>query len=199
VVGCGYPLDGVAVEIESEAGERLREGQVGEIVVRGPSLGTGYRWSADRDGDTTLVAGRLRTGDAGFMRDGELFVLGRFGDGLKLRGRHVFAEDVELALADAGIRRERSAALLGHHRGVPTAVVVLEGGDSTHVAKAAQVLRRCAEGATAVVVRAPRGTIERTSSGKPRRRPLWAAFVAGGIPGQVDHCNENGRKRGVRV
>jgi acyl-CoA synthetase (AMP-forming)/AMP-acid ligase II len=140
VVGCGRPLAGVAVSVEDEAGAALPEGHVGEVVVRGASLAAGYVGGAAAS-LTTLADGELRTGDAGFLRDGQLFVLGRLGDGLKVRGRAVFSEDLEVALGEAGVSRQRVAVLLGVHAGTPTAGGVrgrLAGDDRADVEREAQ-------------------------------------------------------------
>ena len=56
---------------------------------------------------SSLADGTLRTGDAGFLRDGQLYVLGRLGDSMKVRARAVFAEDLEAALGDAGLPPRR--------------------------------------------------------------------------------------------
>ncbi|MGO9954554.1 MAG: AMP-binding protein [Solirubrobacteraceae bacterium] len=162
VVGCGRALSGVRVRIVGTEGVPVRDGALGEIVV-----------------DGACTPGPVATGDAGFLRDGELFVLGRLGDGLKLHGRFVFAEDIEADLVAAGLKPHRVAAILGHDRGRATAVALLEDSSGSAVSSATAVLRRRAAGAHLVVLPVPRGAIARTTSGKPRRRPLWRAFVQG--------------------
>lgn len=181
VVGCGRPLPGVAVSIQDDAGRTLPDGHVGEIAVFGAGLAAGYHNPAHdlEDDGTRFTAGQVATGDAGFLRDGQLFVLGRLGDSLKVRGRTVFAETVEAALADAGLPRHRHAVLLGVRAGRPTAVVVLEHADRHWPDRAARLVARIAEGATIVVVTAPTGTVARTTSGKPRRRELWRRYLRG--------------------
>lgn len=178
VVGCGRPAAGVRVAIAGEDGAALPDGYVGEIVVRGASLAEGYAGAADASA-TALRHGELRTGDAGFVRDGQLFVLGRLGDSLKVRGRMVFSEDLEAALAAAGIPRPRIAVLLGEHGGTPVAVLLSEEPQGAWRPAAEALLRRQTGGAQVVFVATARGGISRTSSGKPRRRPLWHAFATG--------------------
>ena len=209
VVGCGRPLAGVEVEVHGPAGERAENGTVGEIVVSGAGVADGYV-DHDPDRPSRIEGGRLRTGDAGFRLDGELFVLGRLGDALKLRGRHVFAEDLEAALVRSGIAPHRLAVVLGEHRGAGVAVAVLEGAAGERADTAVRLLRRRIEHARIVVVDAPRGTVQRTSSGKPRRRHLWQQFAAGRLPGEVladeaprtdapQSRSENRDSRGIRV
>jgi acyl-CoA synthetase (AMP-forming)/AMP-acid ligase II len=187
VVGCGPPLAGVHVHIVGEDGTTLPEGHVGEIVVTAPSVAAGYEDGGGTSTSTTAIAdGTLHTGDAGFLHGGQLHVLGRLGDAMKVRGRALFAEDVEAALVETGLRRDRVAVLLGTTpAGVPTAVAAIEQADDAACAAAAAVLRRLAEGAVPVVLGLPRRTIPRTTSGKPRRRPLWRAYAEGRLAGAV--------------
>lgn len=185
VVGCGSEMHGVQTAIHDEAGGPLDDGRVGEIVVSGACVADGYRVAGSSASATEVRAGVVRTGDAGFRRDGQLYVLGRLGDAIKVRGRHVFAEDIEAALAAAGISARGSAALLGDVAGTPTGVVVLEAASDTSVRQATTVLRCCAEHARIVVMDTPKGTIQRTTSGKPRRRELWDAFVQQRLGGDI--------------
>ena len=177
MVGCGRPLRGVEIWIVDESGLPVDSGVVGEIVVRGTSLADGYL--AGVSSQSSFKPDGLRTGDAGFLWDGELYVLGRLGDAMKIRGRTVFAEDLEAALAAEGIPSQRIAVLLGERRGRPTAVVLLEDARPgwTQVANGVMTVR--AEGADVTALEIPRGAIQRTTSGKPRRRPLWQELVVG--------------------
>ncbi|HET9896426.1 MAG TPA: AMP-binding protein [Streptosporangiaceae bacterium] len=179
VVGCGRPLAGATVTVVDERGQPLPHGHVGEIVVRAPSVASGYVCADESSSLTSIEAGRLATGDAGFLLSGELYVLGRLGDSLKVRGRAVFAEDIEAALATAGLPGHRLAVALGIYEGRPTAVAVLEHPRPGWTEVAEQILRRRTDGASVVVAPVGRGAIARTSSGKPKRRLLWHAFVGG--------------------
>jgi acyl-CoA synthetase (AMP-forming)/AMP-acid ligase II len=179
VVGCGRPLTGTSVTVVDERGQPLPDGHVGEIVVRSPSVASGYLHGEEPSSLTSIDAGSLVTGDAGFLLDGELYVLGRLGDSLKIRGRAVFAEDIEAALTTAGLPGHRLAVALGIHDGQPTAVAVLEHPRPDWTELAEQVVRRRTDGACVVVAPVSRGAITRTSSGKPKRRLLWHSFVGG--------------------
>jgi fatty-acyl-CoA synthase len=84
LVGCGRALPGIRLSIADANGAPLGEGRLGEIVASGPWVAGGYQ-GAPAGGQTRFLQGRLYTGDAGFMLDGELFVLGRrrlLGQGL---------------------------------------------------------------------------------------------------------------------
>lgn len=180
VVGCGTPLPGTRVRIVDEEGRPLPDGAVGEIVVRGPSLGLGHL--GDDGAGSRFVDGELRTGDAGFLASGELYVQGRLGDSVKVRGTRVFAEDLEQSLREAGALPRGAAVVLGDDAAGPVAVAVIEDDaaprDPAAHDRVARLLARGATGARAVVHVVPRGSIPWTSSGKPRRRSLWRAYCA---------------------
>jgi acyl-CoA synthetase (AMP-forming)/AMP-acid ligase II len=197
LIGCGRPLGGASVTVEDADGAELPDGAVGEIVVHGPSVAAGYESSllagpaqvpahvGGAAGPSSLAEGALRSGDAGFLYEGQLYVLGRLGDSMKVRGRTVFAEDLEAALGSAGVPPLRAAALLGERDGRPTVVAMFEQAQPDWLATAARLLGQRTEGADVVVVDAPRGSIARTSSGKPKRRRMWTEFLEDRLPGTV--------------
>jgi acyl-CoA synthetase (AMP-forming)/AMP-acid ligase II len=190
--GCGRPLAGVKVRIVDDTGEPVPDGVVGEIVVAGKSVAAGYVNEGDSASQTALRDGTLHTADAGFLHEGQLYVLGRLGDSMKVRGRALFAEDLEWAICRPGVPAQRMTALLGHRAGAATVVALFEQAKPEWLAAAEKELRLRAEGARVVIVDAPRGTIARTSSGKPKRRQLWQAFVDDRLPGTVINAAPHG-------
>jgi len=185
VVGCGRPVQGVTVRIVGADGSLAPDGTEGDIVVESTGLASGYYGDAGTASATSLGRGELRTGDAGFMADGQLFVLGRLGDGMKVRGQMVFAESIEAKLAELGIPQRRVAVLLGHRDGVPTAALAFEVADSDWLDIAARVLRELVAGAEMIAVNLPRGGLAVTSSGKLRRRVMWQALCDGTLGGEA--------------
>jgi acyl-CoA synthetase (AMP-forming)/AMP-acid ligase II len=183
VVGCGHAVDGVTVAVVDETGQPLPDRHVGQIVVRGASVAQGY---VSGEGSTGLTEWRddmLWTGDAGFMDGGQLFVIGRLGDAMKVRGRTIFAEDVESALVEAGVPRPRMAVLLGASVRGATAVILLERPEDAWIAAAEATARRMTEPVSLVILDVARRAIRRTTSGKPKRHSMWTAYVAGDIEG----------------
>ena len=180
----GEPLPGVELAVVAEDGGALPERTLGEITVGGPSVAAGY--CGETDGINTRFADdRLWTGDAGFFHDGELYVVGRMGDSIKVRGRTVYSEGLEIAIAESldlaigqcvviSSRHTRSDAIV--------AVVELAGADTMPggwVHDAAQVMRSHVGPTTDIsIYGAPPGTIPRTTSGKPCRRALWHAVAS---------------------
>ncbi|MBS2965022.1 AMP-binding protein [Actinocrinis puniceicyclus] len=185
VVGCGRPLEGMSVDIVGEDGEPLEDGQVGEITVRGACVATQYVGDPGSSSGTRLGDGVLRTGDAGFLRDGQLFVLGRLGDGLKVRGRMLFAESLEAELCERGVPERRATVLLGVRDGAPTAAVVFELPRPEWIGTTLDLLTERLEDADLLAVLVPRGGLAVTSSGKPRRRVMWQALCAGTLEGRI--------------
>jgi acyl carrier protein len=163
---------------------------VGEIWVSGPSVAAGY-WGRPEETAVTFgarLAGDsdrkwLRTGDLGFLRDGELFVVGRRKDVIVLRGRNVYAEDLEHALEGAhpALRPGGMVAFPTDHAGAEVVVVAAEAeGDVEAIAQAmrARLAERCDVEVHAVVLLAP-GALPKTSSGKRQRGACREAWLAG--------------------
>ncbi|GGF71471.1 AMP-dependent acyl-CoA synthetase [Azorhizobium oxalatiphilum] len=83
------------VAIMDEAGNLLPQGELGEIVIRGDLLMTGY-WRQPEKTAETIIDGWLHTGDLGaFDEDGFLFLKGRSKDLIITGGFNVYPADVE--------------------------------------------------------------------------------------------------------
>ena len=104
----GQPLDGVSVEIR-EGGEVLPEGRLGEVWVKSRSLLTGI-WQDELK--TPLQEGWLDTQDAGFLKDGELYLFGRRRDILLLDGRNHDPDTLEEAAESIDVLRRCCAFCL---------------------------------------------------------------------------------------
>lgn len=193
VTSCGRPHPELTVRIVNE-GRELPEGHLGEIVLSGPSVAEGCL-GAEGSSSTRLEPGRLYTGDAGFLLDGCLYVVGRLGDSFKVRGRAVFAEDLDRRLAAAPlVPVGRCVVLSGIVAGAVSVVGLVEREPGFWMEPAARALARgLPDEVNVAVLSVPRGTIQRTSSGKPKRRSMWAAFVDGLIPVE-DTCQVSGRR-----
>lgn len=192
-VGCGTPLDGLTVRIVDDLGRALPDGSLGEIAVRGPSVALGHTREQE-DPATRFEDGELFTGDAGFLLDGELYVVGRVGDSLQVRGRNVYVEDLEAALAEEGLlTRQRTAVLAGHLGDEPTVCVLTAAPSAQDVV--ACLVPLVGPDVTVRVVRVKAGVIELTSSGKPRRRTMWRRLLAGEIDGPLLASSEHAGAR----
>lgn len=178
-VGCGQPLDGVQVAIVDDDGDPLPEGTLGEVAVSGPSVAQGYLIEQSDSVLTTFTGSRLLTGDDGFIWKEELYLVGRRGDGLKVAGRSLYSEQVELEFCAAtGINPGRCTALLGYLASAEFAAVIVEASPGPWLESGATALRRITGGISHAIYTAKRGTIGRTSSGKPIRRDAWRRLVS---------------------
>ena len=175
--------------------------QVGEVWVSGPSVAQGY-WNQTEATEATFGATLtddssssrfLRTGDLGFVRDGELFVTGRLKDLIIVRGRNVYPQDVEWTVghAHSGVAADAWAAFAVEVNGEDRLVVVGEVDRRTKdFAEVIATIRTAV--ATefdldlhAVVLLKPM-TLPRTSSGKVRRRAIRDQFETGTLGGVVE-------------
>ena len=181
ITSCGRPLPGTSIRILDDEGSELPAGCLGEIEASGPALAQGYAEGGIVP--ATTFGGVLRTGDAGFIADGDLYVIGRVGDSLNIRGQRVFAEDLEQVLQHGVPSLENPVVLLGSRPAGDAAVVLTERGDIGQAAEVARVLLPYLPGMTVEIWRAPRRSILRTSSGKPRRHQMWQALERRALAG----------------
>jgi fatty-acyl-CoA synthase len=123
------------------------------------------------------------TGDAGFLLDGELYVLGRVAESVKVRGRTVYAESLELDIAsELGIPTGRCVIISTQHTTSAVLVAVVERPAGEWGEEIGKLLRRqVGPGVQLQVYAAEPGVIPRTTSGKPRRRRMWQALTAGKV------------------
>ncbi|MFF0039146.1 fatty acyl-AMP ligase [Streptomyces mirabilis] len=193
-VGSGRPIPGTTVVIaDPERREELPEGEVGEIWVSGAGVAKGY-WRnalATRDTFGATLKGRpdrfLRTGDLGFLREGELFVTGRLKDLMVIDGRNHYPQDLELsAEMSHGALRPGCTAAFSVDGGVEgeQPVIVAETAPDAAVdsERITEVIRSAIGEAHGLAVRdvvlVHPGTIPKTSSGKIQRHASRAAYLA---------------------
>ncbi|MCH0565754.1 fatty acyl-AMP ligase [Streptomyces sp. MUM 2J] len=194
-IGCGRPGPGVAVAVaDPDHGTELPDGETGEIWVGGASVAKGY-WRnalATRETFRATLPGRtgrfLRTGDLGFLHDGELFVTGRLKDLMVIDGRNHYPQDLELAaeLAHPALRPGCTAAFSADTAAggeQPVLVAEADPDAAGEIEKITDLVRAAIGDAhglhvhDVVLVRA--GTIPKTSSGKIQRRATRAAYLDG--------------------
>ncbi|TMP30024.1 non-ribosomal peptide synthetase [Pseudoalteromonas rubra] len=101
-VGCGKPASKHSVRITCPQSQRaLADGDIGEIWAAGPSIALGY-WQNEQATQETFVEceGKrwLRTGDVGYVFDGQLYISGRQKDLIIMNGHNVYPQDIERAI-----------------------------------------------------------------------------------------------------
>ncbi len=199
VVSCGRPVgDTVAAIVDPVTKQRCREDQVGEIWLAGQSVTQGY-WNRPQETedifhaviDGTGEGPFLRTGDLGFVRDGELYVTGRLKDLIIIRGRNHYPQDIEQTVQQChpSLRKDSGVAFSVVVEQEEALVVVQEIERETNGADPEEVagfIRRAVadqhdlEVMTVVLVKS--GSIPKTSSGKIQRGACRQAFLAGNLP-----------------
>jgi fatty-acyl-CoA synthase len=178
LVRLGPPVSGTSVRIVDRAtGHEVGERRVGHIEIRGPSV-VGHYHREPRPAEDAW----WRTGDLGYLVDGELVVCGREKDVLIVGGRNVFPHDVECVAAEVpGVRIGRVAAfgVAGDRLVVAVETRAAEPEPlrrSISVAVAGELGLTPAE----VVVLSP-GRLPRTSSGKLRRAETRQRYLSGSL------------------
>ncbi|WP_329445349.1 fatty acyl-AMP ligase [Streptomyces canus] len=190
LAGCGTPAGQQVRIVDPVSGDRLSEGEVGEIQVRGPNVGRGYWNQEEQTGRVFTTDGRLRTGDLGTVLEGQLIVTGRLKDLIVVDGRNHYPQDLEATVQDThpAVRRDRLAAFGVAGGSGERVVVVAEHTRTTSLAEIdvpalVRAVRAAVSGRHGVrladVLLVPPGTVPRTSSGKVSRALTRERYLAG--------------------
>lgn len=96
---CGRPLPGVEIRIvDPDSGAERPEGVDGEVVIRAPQVMAGYLGRPDATREVVDPEGWFRTGDAGHLRDGRLYLRDRIKDMIVSGAENVYPAEVENVL-----------------------------------------------------------------------------------------------------
>ena len=121
LVNLGSQMDGHEIVIKGAENQALPEGEVGELMVSGPSVAQGYYENKQATEDIFMqnIKGKeqsfLATGDTALLWKGELYFAGRIKDIIIIRGRNYYPHDIELVLA--GVEELRSGCLMAYASG----------------------------------------------------------------------------------
>jgi fatty-acyl-CoA synthase len=182
VVSCGRPFPDHALEIVDEAGTPLPERRIGEVVARGPSVARGYFDNPEASTQDFGADGSLRTGDLGYLADGNLHICGRKKDLVIIRGANFHPQDIEWAVGDLpGVRRGNVVAFSVPIAGEERLVLAVECASSDSVAVCARVTARVNESlglSPYEVVPVAIGSLPKTSSGKVQRSKTRGLYLA---------------------
>jgi thioester reductase-like protein len=209
LVSCGRPLEGTRLRVV-EPGPRteLGEGQLGEIWLSGTSTCHGYwgRPELSREVFGNRVASEtgdhapwLRTGDLGFVHEGELFVCGRIKDLIVVRGVNVYPHDIEAVVESASpkIRTGGVAAFTGDD-GPETLVIVAEVVSVKDLPDAEAIARAVGAECSVsphTIVFAPSNSVVKTTSGKISRSLTRRRWLDGELPVAAIHVCPAGDAR----
>ena len=169
----GRPVPGLEIRIvDPETGVARQDREVGELQIRGTSVTSGYYRCPDLT-DAAFDGDWFRTGDLGYLLDGELVLCGRIKDLIIVAGRNLYPEDLERPVAEVdGVRAGNVVAFGVRGRRREGVVVVAEARteDLGRVRDDVQAQVRRVFGLLAddVVLVEP-GSLPKTSSGKLQR------------------------------
>jgi 8-amino-7-oxononanoate synthase len=195
LVGCGGSLPDQKIVIANPKTKMTcAADKIGEIWVSGPSMAQGY-WKRPDVTDAMFHAHLadtgdgpfMRTGDLGFMLDGELYVTGRLKDMIILRGVNYYPQDIELTVYQCHprLRVDCAAAFALEKDGREQLVIVSEVDrhKQGQFGEVYQAIRRAVAGEhdlnvdAIVLIRA--GSVPKTSSGKIRRHACKQGYLDG--------------------
>lgn len=173
-VSVGLPLAGQEVAISSD-GQFALCGQLGEVIIRSPSLMNGYFGRLD-DVSHPIRDGWFYTGDLGYISEGQLFITGRLKEVVIRRGCNIFPHEVEWAARRApGVSQVVAFGVPNPLTGTEDLVLLFETREASEAAQKQIAKAITHEVSIAVGVRPDRviaadpRTIPKTPSGKPQR------------------------------
>ncbi|MCC5616019.1 amino acid adenylation domain-containing protein [Nostoc sp. CHAB 5836] len=195
LVSCGRVIPEQEVVIANpETLNSSQPDEIGEIWVAGPSVGQGY-WNRFQETEETFCGylsdtGKgpfLRTGDLGFLQNGELFITGRAKDLIIIRGRNLYPQDIELTAecSHPSLRSGGNAAFTVEVNNEEKLVIVqeLEFRAKPNLEQVISTVRQAVteehEVQVYAVVLIKPGSIPKTSSGKIQRRTTRTQFQNG--------------------
>ncbi|MCP3921472.1 MAG: fatty acyl-AMP ligase [Desulfobacterales bacterium] len=210
VVSCGSPgSDHKIIAVDPETFTQCNPNQVGELWLKGPSV-PGVYWGMPEQSEATF-GGRLsdteegpflRTGDLGFVADGEIYVTGRLKDLIIIAGRNHYPSDIELSVQRSGapVRLGSCVAISERINGAEELIIVAEVDDRKLPADAKNGASESLDEFWASAVKTVQGAVtkghslsvrsvvfveprslEKTSSGKPRRSYYQSLYLKGDL------------------
>ncbi|HEX8773698.1 MAG TPA: amino acid adenylation domain-containing protein, partial [Pyrinomonadaceae bacterium] len=170
--------------------------EVGEIWVMSPSVAEGY-WNRSEETATTFGARLtdnndgpyLRTGDLGFIEEGELYITGRVKDLVIIRGVNHYPQDIEwtVAATHASLRSGGGAAFAIEAENEERLVIVQEVGARAQVdlentvERIRQAVAEEHEVEVYAIALVRAGSVPKTTSGKVQRRACREAYLSGDL------------------
>ncbi|AOY84850.2 AMP-binding protein [Moorena producens JHB] len=183
-ISVGQPLSEFDVRLRTEHGHLCREGEMGEIELRGGTLVDGY-FETNRQFYNS--DGFFPTGDLGVISQGELFITGRLNDRFKINAQSYFASDFEYAVQLLPfVQPGKVCTIQADDRIIvlieAKQVSVFKHGIEYHRQVSDVILKQIGvklPGENILFIRP--GQLEKTSSGKLRRKAISQAYLSGQI------------------
>jgi len=196
LLSSGKPVQPQTIRIvEAESANICDPGLVGEIWISGPHVSQGY-WEKEHLNQEVFHAQLeeepgttfFKTGDLGFLHEGELFIVGRLKDLIIIRGKNHYPQDIERTLSEAheGLQPGGAAAFSiqkGSSEGLAVIAELSKTGKKFDGEDIMEAARRTIADVHELQVQAilliPRRNLLKTSSGKVQRQANKKAFLEG--------------------
>ncbi|MFV0437940.1 MAG: fatty acyl-AMP ligase [Desulfopila sp.] len=183
-VKCGVLMPGYEAEIRDEQGQPLAERLCGNLYLRGSSLMSGYFGNLKLTREVLSDDGWFDTGDIAYRVGNKIVITGRAKDMIIINGRNIWPQDIEyLAECQEEIRTGDAMAFFVHSsQDEELAVMMVECRLSEQQQRLDLITRlrrliRQELGVDCVIELVPRGTLTRTTSGKPSRHATKKIYL----------------------
>nr|WP_318732320.1 MULTISPECIES: fatty acyl-AMP ligase [unclassified Roseofilum] len=190
--------------VEPSTLTRCNEQTVGEIWVKDPSVAQGYWQRPEATKETfqaytkdTQEGPFLRTGDLGFLHEGEIYITGRIKDLIIIHGTNHYPQDLEWTVQGLhpDLRSDYGAAFSIEAKGQEQLVIVQEVERKAQnfdtekvIGDIRQAISEIHEIQPYAIVLAKAGNILKTASGKIQRRACRSNFLEGNLTVVADWC-----------
>lgn len=200
IVNCGHShLNMKVAVVDPSSQSSLPENEIGEVWLAGPSIAQGY-WDLPEETETAFLNGAeqganegeeelswFRTGDLGFIHEGDLFVTGRIKDVIIIRGQNHYPQEIEQTVAGVhpALVQGGTAAFSIDQENAEELVIVQEldrharNEDLEPIVKEIrEAISREHELDVAAIVLVRQAQVPRTSSGKVQRQQCKSLYLA---------------------
>ncbi len=195
LVSCGTSLDNHEIQIVDPVTRRIiAHKAIGEIWLKGKSVAQGY-WHKEKESEETFNAYTadnqgpfLRTGDLGFLDDGEVYIYGRIKDIIIIRGKKYAPHDIEFSIQNAHPQIKGSSLVVFsvEHNNEEKIIVLAEvkgelNYEEIYMAILKMVVNDHGIGISEIVLVKPK-SIPKTISGKIQRHAGRQAYLNQTLP-----------------
>ncbi len=194
IVSSGHAAGGQDVRIvDPSSSEALPEDHVGEVWVSGPSVAAGY-WGRPKETEETfgahLATGEgpyLRTGDLGYLHEGQLYITGRIKDLIIIRGQNYYPHDLEFTAqrSHPALQPSSGAAFSVQRDGAEHLILAQEVDGRLESSEIKEIANRISTSITEThdlrlddIVLVKPWTLPRTTSGKMQRYLCRSAYLS---------------------
>ncbi|MCF6407812.1 AMP-binding protein [Chitinophaga filiformis] len=189
LVSCGKASQYLQLRITDKRDQPLPDGRTGNIQLKGLSITSGYYQLDDKD--TFSPDGWLKTGDTGFIHEGNLYIAGREKEMIIINGLNYYPYDLERVLEAEdgklfGLTKTAAASVPDNNNGEELVIFVQYRGSEQQFGGIAEQVRKAIMKHFGLVVKAvvPVSRIPKTTSGKLQRRKLAEEYVSKRAPAE---------------